>query len=217
MSSGQRIKFQGTEIAAATSYAGTQAITGASKANPCVLTVVAHDFEVGDVTKPSGILGMTELNGKPFIISATTTDSITLRGVDSTNYGTYVSGGVAPKGVFSNFCELTGFDRSGGAASEIDATTICSDAKEFEVGLQAFGNVKLDYNFAPSTVQSSMEDAKESGDPLILRRILPQNAGATLWKVLVLELGETGQIDDLWKGTANLKITGSPYNYIPTA
>lgn len=215
MSSGQRLKFQDSNISAVTSYTGSQTITDATNANPCVLEIVAHTYAVGDVIKPASIVGMTELNGNSYVISAKTTDTVTLRGVDSTDYAAYTSGGTASKGVFSNFCELTGFNRSGGGASEISASTICSDAAEFEVGLRAFGNVKLDYNLAPTVVQTAFETAEEDGSQMFLKRVLPKNAGATVYTVLVLGTDDEGQVDDLWKGSANLKITGSPFKFIP--
>lgn len=215
MSKGQTLKFQGTTLAVITGATGTQAITGATKANPCVLTCTAHSFVVGDVVRVSGVTGMTELNGNDYAVSAIATNSITLNGIDSTNYTTYVSGGVAAKGTFSNFCELTGVDRSGGASAEINTSTICSDAEEFEVGLRSYGNLKLDYNYASSLVQTAFDAAQSAGTPLMIKRVLPKNAGATVWTGLVLETSESAQVNEVWKGTANIKLTGSPLNFIP--
>ena len=41
----------------------TAAITGATQANPCVITAVAHGFSSGDRVSISDVVGMTELNG----------------------------------------------------------------------------------------------------------------------------------------------------------
>lgn len=217
MAAGQRLKFQGSYLSVITGSTGTQAITGASKANPCVLTCTAHTFVVGDVTPISGVVGMTELNGNSYVISAVGLNTITLHGVDSTNYSTYVSGGTAAKGTFSNFCELTGFDRSGGASADIPVSTICSDAEESEVGLRNYGNLKLDYNFAGalSIVQTTFDTAQTAGTPVMFKRVLPKSAGATVWTGLVLETSESAQVNEVWKGTANIKLTGSPLSFIP--
>jgi hypothetical protein len=215
MSKGQVVKVQGTTISASTSGTGTQAITAISKANPCVLTATGHSYVVGDSIRLSGIVGMTELNGGEYIVSAIATNSITLFQVDSTDYTTYVSGGVGAKGVFSNFCELKAFDRSGGASPEIETTTICSDAQEFETGLRAFGNLKLDYNFAPTVVVNTFDSAQETATPIIIKRVLPKNAGATMWRALVLETGESGEVNGVWQGSCTLKLTGSPFKFIP--
>lgn len=215
MAKGQTLKFQGTTLAVITGSTGTQAITGATKANPCVLTCTAHTFEIGDVVRVSAIVGMTELNGNDYVVSAVDTNTITLNGVDSTSYTTYTSGGVAALGTFSNFCELTGFDRSGGASADIPVSTICSDAEESEVGLRNYGNLKLDYNFASTLVQTTFDAAQTAGTPLMIKRVLPKSAGATVWTGLVLETSESAQVNEVWKGTANIKLTGSPFNFIP--
>lgn len=215
MAKGQSLKFQGSSLAVITGAAGTQAITGASKANPCVLTCTGHSFAVGDVVRISGVVGMTQLNGTDQVVSAITVNAITLFGVDSTDYTTYASGGIAAKGVFSNFCELTGFDRSGGASAEIETTSICSDAQEFEAGLRAFGNLKLDYNFASTVVITAFDTAQAAAAPLMIKRILPKSAGATVWNTLVLETGESAEVNGVWKGSATIRINGNAFNFIP--
>lgn len=78
------------------------AITGATKANPCVLTIVGNGLQVGDLFDVSGVLGMTELNGRTFKVASRTEDTVTLDEIDgtnvnSTNYTTYVSGGTVAR------------------------------------------------------------------------------------------------------------------------
>jgi len=48
---------------------------------------------VGDVVRIGGVVGMTELNQREFTISAVTTDTFTLAGVNSSGYTAYSSGG----------------------------------------------------------------------------------------------------------------------------
>lgn len=215
MAKGQTLKFQGSTLAVVTSTTGTQAITGATKANPCVLTCTGHNFIVGDVVSISGVVGMTQLNGNSYVVSAFAAGTITLYSVDSTDYTTWASGGVAAKGVFSNFCELTGFDRSGGAAADIPTSTICSDAEESEVGLRNYGTLKLDYNFASTSVITAFDAAQVAGIPIMVKRVLPKSAGATVWSGLVLETGEGAQVNEVWKGSASIKLTGAAFGFIP--
>lgn len=66
-------------------------ITGATKANPCVLTVPYHGYSVGDRIYVQGVVGMTELNNQfALVVSVPDADHVGI-GVDSTNYGTFVS------------------------------------------------------------------------------------------------------------------------------
>jgi hypothetical protein len=214
MSSGLRYKFQGSTLAVVTAFTGANVITAVTQSTTPVVTSAAHGYIVGDTVKITGVVGMTELNSNEYIISAVTTNTFTLYDTDTTAYTTYVSGGAAAKGTFSSFCELTGFDRSGGASADIPVSTICSTAEESEVGLKNYGTVKLDYNFAPSVVQTTFDTAQSDGSKIIIKRVLPQSAGSTIWKGLVLETGESAQVNDVWKGSASIKLTGAAFSFI---
>lgn len=69
-------------------------ITGATQSNPCILTCDgAYDANV--LIRITGITtGMTELNGKIFIVLESDATTVTI-GVDSTAFQAYVSGGIA--------------------------------------------------------------------------------------------------------------------------
>lgn len=75
----------------------TKAITGATQANPCVLTVVGHGFANGDEVTIAGVGGMTQLNGQTVTITVTGANTFQLNGVDSTAYGAYTAGGTVAR------------------------------------------------------------------------------------------------------------------------
>lgn len=64
------------------------AITDATKANPCVITDVAHGLVTNDTTYIAGVSGMTELNGSRYTITKLTDDTYELN-VDSSAFGVY--------------------------------------------------------------------------------------------------------------------------------
>lgn len=68
-------------------------ITGATKAQPVVVTAPAHGLTNGSSVYISGVAGMTQLNGKAFTVTSVSTNRFTLQGVDGRSYGTYSSGG----------------------------------------------------------------------------------------------------------------------------
>ena len=78
-------------------------ITGATQANPCVITSNAHGFANGDEVYISGVGGMTRLNGRRFIVAGVSannfslTDQVTGVGVNSTAFGAYTSGGTVAR------------------------------------------------------------------------------------------------------------------------
>lgn len=82
-------------------WAATQAtITGITKANPAVVTATAHGFATGDTVTISAVVGMTQVNTNRYIITVIDANSFSLSDlfgnpVDSTAFGTYVSGGIA--------------------------------------------------------------------------------------------------------------------------
>lgn len=70
-------------------------ITGATKANPCVVTATAHGFSNGDKVVISGVAGMTQINGREYTVANVAANTFELSGINSTSYGTYTSGGTA--------------------------------------------------------------------------------------------------------------------------
>ena len=67
------------------------AITGATQANPCVLTSV-NSLVAGQTVTISGVVGMTQLNGNTYTVLSATSTTITID-VNSTAFTAYISGG----------------------------------------------------------------------------------------------------------------------------
>lgn len=77
-------------------------VTGATKANPCVITAVGHGYSTGDEVYLSGIGGMTELNGRNVIVTVLTANTFSIAdrngtNINSTNFTTYTSGGTVAR------------------------------------------------------------------------------------------------------------------------
>ena len=75
-------------------------ITGATQANPCVLTVVGHSVQTGGYVTVRSIVGMTQLNDKIYTATVIDANTISLDGVDSTGFTAYSSGGDILAGTF---------------------------------------------------------------------------------------------------------------------
>lgn len=67
-------------------------VTGATKANPCKLTIPGHGLTTGGKGLVTGIGGMVELNNRVYTATVIDADNITI-GVDSTAYTAYTTGG----------------------------------------------------------------------------------------------------------------------------
>lgn len=78
------------------------AITGATRANPCVISVSGTPFANGDWVFILGVGGMTQLNGNTYIVASAGAGSFALNDlngnpVNSAAFGTYTSGGTVSR------------------------------------------------------------------------------------------------------------------------
>ena len=217
MAGGKTFKFAGSTIAVLTGFdsdSPPQAITGITKANPAVVTSTDHGLVDGDVVQLDNIVGMTELNDEEFIVNVLTSSTFELLGVNSTDYATYVSGGTIAVGQFSNFCELTGYNRQGGSKPEIDATSLCSEAAENELGLPDFGTTQFDYKFAPRTaIQLAIQAFDLSGDTFATRIDLPKQGGRMVQLGTVQQTSEQASVNGIWTGSTTMRNSGRRYDF----
>jgi len=77
-------------------------ISAITKANPGVVTASSHGYSNGDYVIISGVVGMTELNGRQFKVANKTTNTFELQDMDGNNFNTsslttYASAGSAYK------------------------------------------------------------------------------------------------------------------------
>src|SRR6266705_125464 len=77
-------------------------ITGATQANPGVITSNAHGYANGDWIFISNVVGMTQLNGNTYVVAGVTTNTFTLvtlfgSAVNTLAFTPYTSGGTAQR------------------------------------------------------------------------------------------------------------------------
>jgi len=80
---------------------GGKAVSAATNANPCQVTVTGHGFSTNDKVVFHNVGGMTQINftngSAGYTVTVVDANNFTI-GVDSTAYGTYTSGGTAHNG-----------------------------------------------------------------------------------------------------------------------
>ena len=82
--------------ATGTSSAVEKVITGATAANPVVITSNGHGLANGTKVSIRGVVGMVELNVETaFTVASTATNTFALSGINGSAYTAYTSGGVA--------------------------------------------------------------------------------------------------------------------------
>lgn len=88
------------EDASLTLNTSGKTISGATQADPVVITATAHGFSAGDEVYITGVGGMSEINGRFFRVANPNTNDFELvdqfgNAVDGTAFGAYTSGGTA--------------------------------------------------------------------------------------------------------------------------
>lgn len=76
----------------------TGGITGATQANPVVVTATAHGLSNDDVVYIANIVGMTEINDRVFTVKNVTSNTFELESEDGTGHTAYTSGGDFARG-----------------------------------------------------------------------------------------------------------------------
>ena len=94
------LKVRITEDAAMTLETSGDTISGASQAAECVVTATGHSHVDGDEVYIDGVVGMTELNGRFFVVSDKTANNFKIKDlfgnyVNSTGFTAYSSAGTA--------------------------------------------------------------------------------------------------------------------------
>lgn len=99
-----------------------------------------------------------------------------------------------------------------GEASDIDITNLASTAKEYRQGLQDFGNFSMELVRDPNDAgQATMMTNKASQAASTIVITLPDTVtlNVATFTAFVKSISLAGGVDDIARGTANLKISGS--------
>lgn len=81
-----------TALALTNNYTQSGGISGITQANPAVVTSTSHGLATGAEIEITGVIGMTEVNGNTYRITAIDADTFRLEGTDSTGFTAYTSG-----------------------------------------------------------------------------------------------------------------------------
>lgn len=182
----------GTRVRIATAAGTGKTISGISKASAAVVTSTGHGLTVGTVVVITGVVGMTEVNDRAFVITAVTTNTFTLGGCDSTGYTTYTSDGTATPQTMTDVAKPKSWSRTGTPATEIDATGMTDVSRVRLAGMPDRGSVTMDVIIDTTDPgQKAVRDAV-GGAPVAMSVTLPDGkAGAVMvsWNNFTDELG----------------------------
>lgn len=211
------VKSQGTRffIQALGAAFASKAITGISKANPCVVTATGHGFTTGDVVTLSSITGMVELNGLTVPIKVLTENTFALIDVDSTGFTTYGTGGNAAKLNFIESEQHKTYSFEDPGAPEQDESTLVSEEKEFGLGLPDPGTFSSELHYVEDDpAQIEIEKGRADGEARIFK-IIKRNGFFKIFTGFVKSFNDTGSVDGRNSGTLQVRLSGKKWNVGP--
>jgi hypothetical protein len=166
-------------VRVATADGSSKTITGATAANPVVVTSNSHGLANGSVVYISGIVGMEELNERAFVIANQTTNTFELKGVDGTDYTAYASGGTALPKTMTEIARVQSTNLFGGETARIDITDQRSRRKRYLVDIPDSGDGSLSLFFDNSDAgQARLRVLKGTTEKEAFTATMPSGAAA---------------------------------------
>lgn len=215
---GSNVRFAGSEFWISTATAAADTITGITAANPPVVTATSHGLTDGTIVYISGVVGMTEVNDRFFIVDDAATNTFELLGIDGSAYTAYGSGGTAVAHTMSKACEVKSINIQGGQTDQIETTSICDTVKTFAAGLSDTGTIAINANMLPQgAVQIKMRSYSEAGTTVPIKIVFPNSAtnGAVMIPGYIQQFSFQGAVGQVWAADFSLKAAASATFYIP--
>ena len=146
------------------------AISGITKANPAVLTTgAAHGWSNGDVIILD-VTGMVELDGQAVRVANTTATTAELEGIDSTSFGTFVSGTAQKVATWDAFGLAQSFSVEQQSVDELDITTLKDAQRQIAYGLLSAVKGSIEALFEAADVALvNLRTATKAKSPRVFR------------------------------------------------
>ncbi len=203
------IPAQGTSFGIAGTPGAALTITAITKATGAVCSCTAPPA-IGTAVVFSSATGMPEIVNRVGIVTAVSAGVSFTVNIDSSSFNTAATAASALPQVFTaiaNIHDYTGFD---GAASEIDVTNLQSLAKEYNPGLEDFGQFSMNLDIDNTDPgQIAMRAAKTSQAKTYFQLIM-RNGKSRVFYGFVKKMSEAGAVDGVVKGACDMRISGRP-------
>ena len=160
---------------------GPKTITGASKANPCVITAVSHVLTTGTRVVINNVAGMVELNDTVYTITVLTGNTLSLDGIDSSAFTLYTSGGT----ITPLFNLITNNYIHGHTAASLNISNLSQDVHSNRVSI-------LDPLIVPTTLSTGAGNVVVTNENIVFGSritLVPTSANALLRDYFIASQG----------------------------
>jgi len=189
-------------------------VTAITKANPAVVSCASHGYANGDIVILTDVEGMVEVNNLVARVANQASGTFELAGVNSTNFGTFVSGEVAEITAFTTVTQATGVDFGAGSAEEIDMTTLIDSTRRVEDGILSLPQITVNLLAdPPAAAQAAIETAAYAKTVLAFRATT-KGGRIRLWAGTPSTIGESVSVNSPITGSFTINVKSPRYiNY----
>jgi len=190
-------------------------ITAITKAAQAVVSSVGFAGEVGSIVRFGAVTDMPEIAGLVGVVSAVTPGVSFTVDLDTSGFALAGGAGAATSAVMVEGCEVKTYNGFDGQAAEVDITTLCSEAREYLMGLQDFGSFSFDVNLVPNDpFQLECNEAKKLRQKRVFTLTLPPGEDGVQFQIIfdafVRQFSIAGGVDQAITGSVSLRVTGEP-------
>lgn len=212
-------KGRNCKLEVAASYATAVAPTALTKASPGEATLTAHGLTAGTIGYWTVLTGMLELNGWVGSVQGVATNTWNVERVDTTGFSTWVSNAsntFTPVATWTTVSPATQYAIGGGAADELDLTTLLDTARQIEYGMLAAETVSIDIlSDMQTTALVAIEAAARAGSSMTFRITL-SNTERRVFRGIPSLMSETQGISQAATGSFSVAVKG-PVLRLPVA
>lgn len=206
--SSSAISSQNVIVRVATANGASKTITGATAANPVVITSAAHGLANGSVVYIASVVGMVELNGRTFVIANQATNTFELKGVDGSAYTAYSSGGTALPKTMTEVVNCRSASLFEGTTPEIDITNMRSTAREYLLDIPDRGTGSLTIDIDTSDPGQARLKALHLLTTAESFTVTDRNSKATAFTAFVQSYPVNMGVGQTIQGSVGLRVTG---------
>ena len=173
--------------------------TAITKATEGVVTAASHGFANGDAVYGKSIVGMEEIEGQIFRVSGVAT-TFTMEGVNTTNYGTFVSGSFVKVMTWGTLAKVQTVTIPPGGRTRLPSTVLLDRFAQSVAGLPDAAEVTFEgLSDVRSAGMKAIRDAAFAGNTLAFRIASqsPLNQEVRLMRLQVGTPGEAWNVDAL--------------------
>lgn len=153
-------------------------ITSITNSAPVVVFAAAHGIPVGWRTKVTNVVGMKEINSTDYyLVTNTTTDTVTFNAVNSLGYGAYTSGGVLE---YNEPVDLSGYTARMQIRPKLEDSTIIKELTTENGGIVIDNSAKTIQLVisAADTASFTFSSAVYSLELVVATTVIPFAAGS---------------------------------------